>query len=140
MACLAILALTDDEEARGLAVEPVLDRCVEVTCKRGSQTRRHCVANLSGDLGLGALELERVGKGLQTGRLAVGDGPVRLWVQVAPFSGLKNSFRIVTLGLSHQRRPMTSVVPVGLLAQQRGVRSGRLRARSNRLPPGGTAM
>ncbi len=56
-----------------------------------------------------------------------------------PFSGLKNSVRIVTEGRSHHSRPNKSVPPDVFFTQQGGVSSGALRWRSKRFPPSGTA-
>ena len=81
----------------------------------------HGVADLLGDLDLGAAPQEVLGKSCSAsasrwvmtrltrlpGRRASHCG-CRYW----PFSGLKNSVRIVRDGASHRMRPMTSVVPV----------------------------
>ena len=52
-----------------------------------------------------------------------------------PFSGLKNSVRIVKDGRSHHNRPNRSVPPDFLLIQHCGVSSGATLCKSNRFIP-----
>lgn len=64
------------------------------------QARRYGVANLAGHFHLAAAEAEIVGKRLEPGRFAVGDGPVGHGMQVTAFFGL------VKLGADGDRWPV----------------------------------
>src|SRR5688572_28872276 len=52
----------------------------------------HCVTDLASNLDAAALECEGVGEGLEASSLAMGDGPIGLWMEVPAL------FRLERLG------------------------------------------